>query len=81
MSVLDKWIGEELLEAENRGIQKGKHEGIQEGIQEGIKEGIQKGTLQSLVNVMKSLSLDADRAMDALNIPMEERGLYRSQLQ
>ena len=77
MSVLDKWIGEELLEAENRGIQEGK----QEGIQQGIKEGIQKGTLQSLVNVMKSLSLDADRAMDALNIPMEERGLYRSQLQ
>ena len=77
MSVLDKWIDEELVKAESKGMQKG----IQKGIQTGIQKGIQKGKLESLANVMKSFSVDADRAMDALHIPMEEREIYRSQLQ
>ena len=52
-----------------------------EGVREGIAEGRREGVLGSLANVMKSFSVDADKAMDALHIPAEEREMYRSQLQ
>lgn len=51
-----------------------------EGRTEGKLEGIHESMLKSLTNVMKSFSVDADKAMDALHIPMEDREIYRSQL-
>ena len=45
------------------------------------REGVREGVLGSLANVMKSFSVDADKAMDALHIPAEEREMYRSHLQ
>lgn len=38
------------------------------------------GKLESLTNVMKSLSVDADKAMDILLIPAEEHAIYRAKL-
>lgn len=43
-------------------------------------EGIQEGKLESLTHVMKSFSVDAEKAMDALHIPPAEREAYRSKL-
>lgn len=48
---------------------------------EGELEGERKGVMESLTHVMESFSVDADKAMDALHIPAEERELYRSKLQ
>ena len=83
--VLRELMKDDLALAERKGRDEGILEGIQKGKNEGILEGIQRGksegVFQSLTNVMKSLSLDADGAMDALCIPAEERELYRSQLQ
>ena len=83
--VLRELMKDDLALAERKGRDEGILEGIQKGKNEGILEGIQRGksegVSQSLTNVMKSLSLDADGAMDALCIPAEERELYRSQLQ
>ena len=80
---------EGMLEGRNEGIlegmRKGRSEGILEGRSEGRSEGILEGRLEgvldSLTHVMKSFSVDADKAMDALHIPAEERELYRSRLQ
>lgn len=47
---------------------------------EGKIEGIQEGKLESLTHVMKSFSVDAEKAMDALHIPPAEREAYRSKL-
>ena len=46
----------------------------------GICKGIQEGKLESLTHVMKSFSVDAEKAMDALHIPPAEREAYRSKL-
>ena len=46
----------------------------------GKLEGIQEGKLESLSHVMKSFSVDAEKAMDALHIPAAEREAYRSKL-
>ena len=43
-------------------------------------KGILETQLKSLTNVMKSLSVDADKAMDILLIPAEERAIYRAKL-
>lgn len=51
-----------------------------EGKIEGRLEGIQEGKLESLAHVMKSFSVDAEKAMDALHIPPAEREAYRSKL-
>ena len=43
-------------------------------------KGILETQLKSLTNVMKSLSVDADKAMDILLIPAEEHAIYRAKL-
>ena len=73
---LRKLMKDDLIQAESKGRLEGKIEGRLEGRLEGMHEK----QLESLTNVMKSLSLDADRAMDILRIPTAEREIYRSQL-
>ena len=69
------------LEGILEGKVEGKLEGKVEGKLEGKVEGKLEGILESLSHVMESFSVDADKAMDALHIPKEERDLYRSKLQ
>ena len=47
---------------------------------EGIDEGVRKTNLKALTHVMNSFSVDAEKAMDILQIPGEEREIYRSKL-
>ena len=72
-----KTMCEVLDRVENRGIQKGMQKGIQKGIQKGLQKGMQKGIMEgkmlSLKNLMETLQLTLDQAMNALKIPQEER--------
>ena len=43
-------------------------------------KGMHKSNLKALAHVMNSFSVDAEKAMDVLDIPAGERGFYRSQL-
>lgn len=58
--------------------------GIAKGIDIGIKQGIEKGrfeaTLSNIQTLITTLSLSAEQAMDALNIPQEERSQYLPKL-
>lgn len=47
---------------------------------EGIEEGQEKERLSSIKNIMESLKLTADEAMDALKIPAGERKKYMTML-
>ena len=51
----------------------GKREGRQEGRQEGILEGQKNRLIQDIQNLMDSLRLTAEQAMDALKIEGQER--------
>ena len=53
-----------------------KEEGREEGRELGISEGKTESTLVSIRNLMKSMNLSDEQAMDALMIPAEEREKY-----
>lgn len=58
--------------------------GIAKGIDIGIEKGIEKGrfeaTLSNIQSLMYKVSWTAEQAMDALNIPQEERSQYLPKL-
>ena len=47
---------------------------------EGLREGTMNGRLTDIKNLMDSLQLTAEQAMDALKIPKEERASYLEKL-
>ena len=46
----------------------------------GLKEGELKKTLEAVQNLMETLQLSVEQAMDALKIPQEERENYKKML-
>lgn len=54
--------------------------GIAIGKQEGLKEGEEKNILSSIRKLMNNLKLPMNSAMDALEIPDEQRAYYAEQL-
>ena len=69
---------------EKMGTEKGLRKGIAQGLQRGILQGKEQGFLQGSENktvediqsLTKTLKLSVDEAMDALQIPIEERANY-----
>lgn len=56
-------------------------EGVeQKGIAKGIAKGITRGIIISIQNLMESMGWSIEQAMDALQIPMEERNGYLNML-
>ena len=49
--------------------------------QKGIAKGIAKGITASIRNLMESMGGSIEQAMDALQIPTEERQTYANMLQ
>ena len=65
---------------EDRGRELGKREGINIGIEQGRAEATFQTTLANIPSLMYKVSWTAEQAMDALNIPQEERGQYLPKL-
>ena len=61
---------------EEKAFRVGLQKGIQQGRQIGIQQGIQQALLDSLRNLMETMHLAADKAMEVLKIPNEEREKY-----
>ena len=57
-----------------------KREGREEGRKEGLKEGRKEERLASIRNLMETLHLTVQQAMDALKIPRAEQERYASRL-
>ena len=55
-------------------------DGIEQGIKQGIKQGEETGTLSSIRNLMNSLEIPAEKAMELLNIPADEQQKYMDRL-
>jgi hypothetical protein len=70
-------MGGKVLEHEAKTI---LQSGIQQGLQQGIQQGLQQGTLSSIRNLMDSMKVTAEQAMDALRIPAEEQKFYLEKL-
>ena len=70
-------LWEELEEARQEGHHDGFSEGRESGLEEGQKVGREAERLESIQKLMKTLNLTAEQAMDALQIPIDEREKYR----
>ena len=54
--------------------------GVEQGITQGIEKGKEQTLLESIKNLMETLNLNVQQAMDALKIPKEEQAHYESKL-
>ena len=63
-------------EVRNEGLQEGRREGRKEGRKEGSKEAL----TASIRNIMETMQLTLEQAMDALRISPEERGYFRERV-
>ena len=59
---------------------RGREEGLKKGKAEGLAQGIEKTTLKSLQSVMKHLQVDLKKAMEILELPVEDFSKYRQLL-
>ena len=50
--------------------------GMQQGVQQGMQQGEQSALVQSIQNLMDTLKLTLEQAMDALKIPSDQRSMY-----
>lgn len=57
-----------------------RNEGLQEGRKEGKKEGSKEALTASIQNIMETMQLTVEQAMDALRISPEERGYFRERV-
>ena len=55
--------------------------GLQKGLLQGMQQGMQQGLLDSIRNLMETMQLTTDKAMDALKIPNEDRSKYTKLLE
>ncbi len=69
---MDEWKEELLAE--------GKAEGIAEGKAEGIADGIHQGLIKAVFSLMKTMKFTVEQAMDALEVPEQDRDRYRAQI-
>ena len=54
----------------------GTEKGLQRGIQQGFLQGSENKTVENIQSLTKTLKLSVDEAMEALQIPIEERANY-----
>ena len=78
----EKWRREymTLQERDERMREEGRKEGRKEGREEGRKEGTEIAILNSIKNLMETLDISAEKAMDLVKIPAEEREKYLAKL-
>lgn len=55
---------------------------VDEALQESRMIGLQEGKIETMINniqmIMNTLHVDSDEAMNILNIPINEREIYKS---
>ena len=56
-----------------------REQGREQGRKE-VREELQVRSMRSISEIMKSFHVDAEEAMDVLQIPEGERGFYREEL-
>ncbi|MCI9148844.1 MAG: hypothetical protein HFG73_11440 [Hungatella sp.] len=77
---LDKAWGQAMKEGKKAEEEEGRKEGRKEGKREGEKLGAAKAELLSIKNLMSTMKLTPEQAMNALKIPAANRQKYLAKL-
>ena len=75
--VMDAFINEMKDGWRQEGIKEGIDQGIEQGIERGRAEGKETECIFSIRTLMKNMGLTTEKAMDALSVPVSERGRYK----
>ena len=59
---------------------KAAEKAMEEGMEKGMEKGTDNTIITSVRNLMETMKLTAEQAMDAIKVPMEARGKYLSRL-
>uniref|UniRef100_UPI0040560606 hypothetical protein n=1 Tax=Agathobacter sp. TaxID=2021311 RepID=UPI0040560606 len=73
MCNLSKGVMEKAME---QGMEQGIKQGIKQGMKQGMEQGIKQGMAHSIANLMKTMKLSLEEAMNALDIPEAEQAEY-----
>ena len=65
---------------EERGIARGLAQGLERGLAQGLERGMETGTLNAIRNLMETLKLTAEQAMEALKVSGAEKVKYAGML-
>ncbi len=77
---IEKGLAKGMAQGMEKGLAKGMAQGMAQGMEQGMAEGIREAQLLSIRRVMKNMNLDADIAMNVLEIPHNQRSDYRKLL-
>lgn len=69
-----------VMDAEARGLAEGRTQGFEQGHANGFIEGTEDTKLADIENLMASEGFSATRAMNALKVPEDKRGIYLEKL-
>ena len=76
LALVKKSLERGRSEGLREGRSEGRSEGLREGRSEGLREGRSEGIMASVRNLMKNMGLSIIEAMNALEVPEEERQRY-----
>ena len=76
---MTKEIEEEVAEMCNLGMAV-ELKGVEKGVAQGIKQGVEIKLIEDIKNLMDTLKLTAEQAMDALKVPKEDQEYYAKKL-
>lgn len=57
-------------------FRRGMEQGMEKGLEQGMEKGIEQGAVSAIRNVMESLGVTLEQAMNILKIPSEKREKY-----
>ncbi|MCI9142617.1 MAG: hypothetical protein HFH87_08355 [Lachnospiraceae bacterium] len=69
-------LAEETTKAKIAGMEKG----MEEGMERGMEKGMENAMLSAIANLMDTMKWTAEQAMEAIKVPLADRGRYSSQL-
>lgn len=73
---IERGLEQGIAQGIERGIEQGLEKGLEQGREQGRASGIEEQTLRGLRALMRTMHLDAPAAMDALELPHEQRDHY-----
>ena len=79
-AALRKLMKDEIAEAIAEAVEEERVKTLAEGQEKGMEKGMDNALLSSIINLMDTMKWTAEQAMDAIKIPLADRGKYMARL-